>query len=264
MSYKRLSVATSRGVLRITLDRPRQMNCWDLRMNDELADVLDRAARDAELRVVVVTGRGHAFCAGGDIAEFKSRGLAKDPDRYISEIVRGSHEIILQVRKLDKPVIAAVNGVAAGSGFNLALACDIRIAARSARFSQRFVRVGLSPDTGGTCFLPQLVGVGKASELLLTGDFIDAAEAERLGLVTRVVDDDKLAAATAEWVAKFKGAATQALVNAKRLINQGSLAHLAVQLEAERQAMAQTARSADFREGVQAFLAKRPPRFTGR
>lgn len=264
MIYKRLSVASTKGVLKVTLDRPKQLNCWDLRMNDELADVFDRAARDPTLRVVVVTGRGRAFCAGGDIEEFRARGLAKDPARYIGEIVRGSHEIILKVRKLDKPVIAAINGVAAGSGFNLALACDIRIAARSAKFSQRFVRVGLSPDTGGTCFLPQLVGFGKASELLLTGDFIDAAEAERLGLVTRVVDDDKLKPATAEWVDKFKGAATQALVHAKRLINQSCLANLAVQLEAERQAMAQTATSADFREGVQAFLDKRPPRFTGR
>jgi len=257
-------VSSSKGVLRIVFDRPKQMNCWDLRMNDELSEVFERAARDPELRVVVITGRGRAFCAGGDLAEFKARGLAKDPGRYIAEIVRGSHEIILRVRKLDKPVIAAVNGFATGSGFNLALACDIRIAARSARFSQRFVRVGLSPDTGGTCFLPQLIGFGKASELLLTGDFIDAAEAERLGLVTRVVDDDKLKATTAEWVEKFKGAATQALVHAKRLINHSCLPMLAVQLEAERQSMATTATTADFREGVQSFLDKRPARFTGR
>jgi 2-(1,2-epoxy-1,2-dihydrophenyl)acetyl-CoA isomerase len=257
-----MRVSIDGPTMTITLTRPDQLNCWDMTFNDELFDALESAMDDAHVRFIVFRGTGRAFCTGGDLSEFQ-QGIDEDAARYISAIVRKSHEIVLQVRKIGKLVIGAVNGLAAGSGFNLALACDIKIAARSARFSQRFVRVGLSPDTGGTFFLPQIVGFAKASELLLTGDFIDADEALRLGIVNQVVDDGDLDMATAAWIERLSAGAFQAQIHAKRLINQSCLPSLAVQLDSERDAMTSTARSRDFKEGVAAFLEKRRAQFSG-
>lgn len=259
---ERISVSRSSHIMRVSLNRPERLNCWDTKLNHELFDVLESAMDDSDIRFIVFSGVGRAFCAGGDIEEFQQR-MAIDAAAYISEIVRKSHEIILQVRKIGKLTIAAVNGLAAGSGFNLALACDFKIAARSAKFSQRFVRVGLSPDTGGTFFLPQLVGVTRATEILMTGEFLAAERALELGLVNQVVEDNGLDSAIDELIQKLSKSAYQALIHTKRLINQSSFANLATQLEAERAAMVATSESEDFREGVSAFLEKRPAQFTG-
>lgn len=260
--YQRITVDRRDRAFWITLNRPEQMNCWDTRLNDELLAALESVADDPAIRMVVFTGAGRAFCAGGDIEEFQS-GVASDAAAYISNIVRKSHEVVLQVRKIGKITIAAVNGVATGSGFNLMLACDFKIAVASARFSQRFVRVGLSPDTGGTFFLPQIVGFTKATELLMTGDFVTAEEALSLCLVNKVVGENELNGEVEALIARLGKSAFQALVATKRLINQSTFANLATHLEAEREAMVWSAKTRDFAEGVQAFLEKRPPQFTG-
>jgi len=260
---ERINIQQDGPVLRIALNRPEQLNCWDTKLNDELFGALDQAADDPSVRIIVFTGTGRSFCSGGDIEEFKA-GMERDAAAYISQIVRKSHEIILQVRKLGKLTIAAVNGVAAGSGFNLMLACDFKVVAASARFSQRFVRVGLSPDTGGTFFLPQLLGLTRATELLMTGDFVSAESALQLGLVNKVVADDQLEAATQELIGRLSNSAFQALIATKRLINQSCLPTLATQLEAEREAMMWSATTKDFHEGVSAFLQKRTPQFSGK
>lgn len=260
--YERISVTRAGHVMRIVLNRPQQLNCWDTKLNHELFGALEDVMDDPEIRFIVFTGAGRSFCAGGDIDEFNQR-MAIDTQAYISEIVRKSHEIVLQVRKIGKLTIAAVNGLAAGSGFNLTLACDFKVAVRSAKFSQRFVRVGLSPDTGGTYFLPQLVGLTRATEILMTGDFITADRALELGLINQVVEEDALERATEEWIEKLSKSAYPALIHTKRLINQSCLPELATQLEAERAAMVASSATGDFREGVSAFLAKRPAQFTG-
>jgi 2-(1,2-epoxy-1,2-dihydrophenyl)acetyl-CoA isomerase len=244
------------------LNRPQQLNCWDTKLNHELFGALEDVMDDPKIRFIVFTGAGRSFCAGGDIDEFNQR-IAIDAQAYISEIVRKSHEIVLQVRKIGKLTIAAVNGLAAGSGFNLTLACDFKIAVRSAKFSQRFVRVGLSPDTGGTYFLPQLVGLTRATEILMTGDFITADRALDLGLINHVVEEGGLEQATDEWIEKLSKSAYPALIHTKRLINQSCLSELATQLEAERAAMVASSATSDFKEGVSAFLEKRPAQFTG-
>jgi 2-(1,2-epoxy-1,2-dihydrophenyl)acetyl-CoA isomerase len=260
--FERFSLEQRGQVLTLRFNRPQMLNCWDMQLNDELFRALDQAADDTNVRIIIFTGSGRSFCSGGDLAEFRA-GIQKDAATYISTIVRKSHEIILQVRKMGKIAIAAVNGLAAGSGFNLALACDFRVAAASARFSQRFVRVGLSPDTGGTFFLPQLIGTARATELLMTGDFIDADAALRLGLVNSVVEDSRLDMATSELIDRLAHSAFQAQIAAKRLINQSSLAALATHMDAEREAMMWSATTPDFKEGVTAFLEKRRPQFVG-
>lgn len=259
--YDLLKLEHSGRVLRITISRPEQLNCWNLELNSELDSVFAEALKDKSLRVIVLTGEGRAFCTGGDLEEF-AEGISKeDPERYMSDVVRQSHDIILAIRRINKPVIAAINGVAAGSGCNLALACDIKIAARSARFSERFVRVGLAPDTGGTAILQNLVGFSRAAELLLTGDFIDAERAEAFGMINQVVDDEKLHMATNQWVEKLLSTPHIALAHAKRLLNSHSFPNLASQLDAEQAAIAATARSHDFRESMNAFFEKRKPKF---
>lgn len=263
MTYETLEVSAKDQILRITLDRPDQMNALNLKMSDELRDVFEREMSQRHNRAIVLTGRGRAFCSGGDMVEFLDS-VKTDPAEVMEAAVRKSHEIIMQIRKVEVPVIAAVNGAAVGSGCNIALACDIKIAARSARFSARFVRNAFSPDTGGTYILPRLVGFTRASELLLTGDMVDAERAAEIGMINRVVDDDDLERVTDEWAQRLATAATTALIYAKRLLNRSFLPELAAHLDAEKQCIVATATTKDYEEGVSAFLEKRAPNFTGR
>lgn len=247
------------GVLTLTLNRPEALNSFNIEMKEGLLAALKDAARDKSVRVVVLTGAGRAFSAGQDLKERSVPGVAD----LGTELRVRYNPIVLATRRLEKPVIGAINGVAAGAGISVALACDIRIAADNASFVEVFGRVGLVPDTGSTWFLPRLVGYAKAAEMMFTSDPIDAATAERIGLVNRVVPADQLAAETNTLATRLAQAAPLALALAKRGLNRALESGLEDQLEYEAQLQSIAGRSKDHQEGVAAFIEKRPAKFTG-
>ena len=248
------------GVLTLTLDRPDALNAFDRDMKEGLLAALKSAGRDAETRVVVLTGAGRAFSAGQDLKERQTPGVAD----LGTELRARYNPMILAMRRLEKPIVGAINGVAAGAGFSVAMACDLRIAAEGASFIQAFGRVGLVPDSGSTWFLPRLVGAARAAELIFTTDALDAAAAERLGLVNRVVPADQLMPEAQALAARLAAGPPLALALAKRALSRTCDATLEDQLEYEAQLQAVAGRSADHAEGVAAFVEKRPARFTGR
>jgi 2-(1,2-epoxy-1,2-dihydrophenyl)acetyl-CoA isomerase len=252
-------VETSRegAVLTITLNRPDVLNAFNKSMHDALAATL-KDARDPEVRAVVVTGAGRAFCVGQDLTEFR------EAPGDIADRLRGSyHPNIHAIRALEKPVLAAVNGPAAGAGLSLAAACDLRVAADSATFIPAFVNIGLVPDSGGTLFIARLLGPARAFEWMTSGRRLTAAEAQQWGLVTEVVDDDRLADRTAEWAAELAAMPTRAIGMTKRLFDAAPTNSLDEQLELEAQLQSAATQTDDFREGVTAFLEKRDPEFKG-
>jgi 2-(1,2-epoxy-1,2-dihydrophenyl)acetyl-CoA isomerase len=246
----------------VVLNRPAALNAFDLATVQEFGAALD-ACTDDRVRVVVVTGAGSAFCAGGDVREFVAA-LDQDPAAHLRGLATAMHRrMILPIRRLPKPVLASINGTAAGGGLSLALACDLRIAAVEARLTMAYSNIGLSADGGSSYVLPRLVGTARAAELLLLADAIDGRRALELGLVNRVVPAAELAAATAEWAARLAARPSAATAEIKALLAQGAGNDLETQLEAEVASMASLAATADFREGVRAFAAKREPRFGG-
>ncbi len=253
-------VETSRdgGVLTITLNRPDVLNAIDRAMHEGLAAAL-KEARSEDVRSVVVTGAGRGFCVGQDLAEL--RGASGDiGDRLRSRY----HPIVLGLRALEKPVIAAVNGAAAGAGLSLACACDIRLAADTARFVPAFISIGLVPDSGGSYFVGRLLGPARAFEWMASGRTLTAAEAHAWGLVSEVVEAAALTARAQEVAATFASLPTRGVGMTKRLFDHAASATLEEQLELEAQLQAAATRTADYREGVAAFLEKREPRFEGR
>jgi 2-(1,2-epoxy-1,2-dihydrophenyl)acetyl-CoA isomerase len=246
------------GVLTLTLNRPEVLNGLTDEVLDAIAGGCREAAADDEVRVVVITGAGRGFCSGQDLRAGLSGGVADIRGHLRDHYV----PMIRSMRELEKPVIASVNGVAAGAGMSLALAADFRIAGESATFIQAFVRIGLVPDASSSYFLPRLVGMAKAMEIAMLGETIDSAEALRIGLVHRVVPDDELGHATNEFAARLaRGPRSTGLI--KKLMSQSLDNDLAAQLALEEDAQAVAAASSDFAEGVMAFLSKRPPEFTG-
>ncbi|WPD18883.1 enoyl-CoA hydratase/isomerase family protein [Thermaerobacter composti] len=258
--YTTILAAREGGVLTLTLNRPEVLNAFNRTMTSELLDALRQAERDPEVRCVVITGAGRAFSAGEDLKSRQEGGERS----FIASLRERYNPLILRLRTMEKPVIAAVNGVAAGAGLGLALACDLRIASEQARFGQVFVKVGLAPDSGTSLFLLQLVGLGKALEMAFFGDLVPADEALRLGLVNRVVPHEELAAATREWAQRLAAGATRAMGLAKRAFNFAAGAALAQVLEYEAYLQEIAGHTEDHREGVRAFLEKREPRFQGR
>jgi 2-(1,2-epoxy-1,2-dihydrophenyl)acetyl-CoA isomerase len=252
-----VEVTRDGAVQTITLNRPEKMNAFTRGLHAALRDAL-KEARDPEVRAVVVTGAGRAFCAGQDLTEFSDMGDvgAGLRDTY--------HPNVLAVRALEKPVIAAVNGVAAGAGLALALACDIRLASSSASFVPAFLGIGLVPDSGLSSTLAALLGPAAAFEWVVDGHKMNAAEAQARGLVSRVVDDDALAGAAADLAASLAAKPTRAIALTKRLFAAAPGAGLDDQLELEAGLQAEAAASDDFGEGVAAFLEKRRPEFRGR
>jgi 2-(1,2-epoxy-1,2-dihydrophenyl)acetyl-CoA isomerase len=246
------------SVLTITLNRPDKLNAFNKAMHDGLAAVL-KEARDPDVRAVVLTGAGRGFCVGQDLTEFR------EAPGDIAERLRAQyHPNVLAIRALEKPVIAAVNGAAAGAGLSFACACDIRIAAASASFVPAFINVGLVPDSGGTFFITRLVGPARAFEWLTSGRKLSAAEAHAWGIVSEVVEGDGLATRVAELAAELAVMPTLGIGMTKRLIDQAAGSTLEEQLEREAQLQAVATQSEDFREGVASFLEKRPPEFRGR
>jgi len=247
------------GVLTLTLNRPDALNSFTVEMKEALLAALKDAARDKSVRVAILTGAGRAFSAGQDLKERQGPNV----NDLGSELRQRYNPIILAMRRLEKPIIGAINGVAAGAGISIALACDIVIASDKASFTEAFVRVGLVPDTGSSWFLPRLVGYQRAAQMMFTGDPVDAATAERIGLVNRVVPADALMEEAGALAARLAQAAPIALALAKRALNRALESSLEDALEFEAQLQSIAGRSADHKEGVAAFVEKRPPRFRG-
>ena len=250
------------GIGRVTINRPAALNALDKATGAELLEALESLRDDANVRAIVLTGAGRAFSSGGDIREMSRSGEL--PASYFDELIGNVNHLIMTLAEIPKPVLAAVNGAAIGLGFNLALAADLRIAARSAEFSQAFVRVGLIPDGGGTYLLPRIVGWSRATELMFTARTVSSEEALRLGIVTEVVEDIDFAATVDEWAHRLAEGPTVAIGRVKRLLSHSLTADLKSQLRYEREMQAASGATEDFQEGVRAFLEKRAPKFSGR
>lgn len=250
------------GIGTITLNRPDSMNALGGGMRQEILAALEMAVADSEVKVIVITGAGKAFCAGGDVKEFVSGGTRAEASLPIDQ--RPTRDkIVLLIQATGKPVIASVNGVAAGGGCNLALACDMRIASERARFGEVFVRRGIHPDWGGVWFLPRLVGYAKAAELIFSGEVIDAQEALRIGLVNKVVPHEELPMAIKAFAMKFVRNAPIPIALAKKALQNYSHIDLAQALDHERLAQSICWHTEDREEGMKSFLEKREPVFKG-
>jgi 2-(1,2-epoxy-1,2-dihydrophenyl)acetyl-CoA isomerase len=262
MDWETILFEAADGIGTLTLNRPDRLNSFNTKMHEEVASVLDRAESDSAIRALLITGAGRGFCAGQDLnpKELASTGsfdAGAAIERYYSPLVR-------RLRAIKKPVIAAVNGPAAGAGANIAFACDIVIAARGASFLQAFCRIGLVPDAGGTWFLPRLAGTARAAGMMLLGEPVPATLAAEWGLIWKVVDDDKLVAESRGLARRLGDGPTVGLGLIKEALNRSLENGLNAQLDVERDFQRLAAASADFREGVAAFLEKRPAKFTGR
>ena len=259
MAYETIEFKLEAGIARLTLNRPDRLNSFTVQMHEEVADALGRVDG---ARVLVLTGAGRGFCAGQDLGD---RAVAPGKSVDLGESVEQRYNpLIRKLVALPMPVIARVNGVAAGAGANIALACDIVIAARSAKFIQSFAAIGLIPDSGGTWVLPRLVGQARALGLALTGEALPAEKAEQWGLIWKAVDDQKLDAEVDALAQRFAAGPTRGLARIKTMIRESWGQSLDSELDRQRDAMRELGFSDDYREGVAAFMEKRPPNFTGR
>ena len=263
MSYETIQLEMQGAVGVLTLNRPERLNALTVQLAKEfkaaVAEAVERGAR-----AIVVTGAGRAFSAGGDLREMQE--IAKRDGRaeaFFDEPLRIINEAIITIRKTPVPVIAAVNGVASGGGCNLALACDLVIAGESAKFNQAFIKIGLTPDCGGTFILPRLVGWKRATELLFTGDLVGAQAAVEMGMINSVAPDGELLSRAMAMAEKLAQAPTAAIAEIKMLLDASAANDLSSQLDLERETQIESGKTRDFVEGVSAFLEKRPPRFIG-
>ena len=263
MSYKCLIYDAQEGVATLTLNRPERLNALGDTLRQDLHDALTRASDDADIRVIILTGAGRGFCSGGDVKamnEAKERGQSQ---ALLDKVAPSRDQTLLAMRDAPKPIIAAVNGPAAGAGMNLALACDIRMAATNARVGETFVKRGLHVDWGGTYFLPRIVGMAKACELIFTGEIIDAEEALRLGIVSQVVPPEILMPTVQELAHKIAAGPPIAIRLAKRALYRSQDSDLRSALEFETYAQNICRDTEDAKEGIRAFVEKRAPSFQG-
>ena len=263
MDYQDIIYTEEGGIATMTLNRPDEMNALTPGMRESMYQVIENISKDKTVRVLIITGAGRAFCSGADV-----KSLAGNANRPISQrrpARTGSGRVSVHVlmQKCEKPIIAAINGVAAGAGLDLAMACDIRIASDNARFTEVYIRRGLLPVEGGIQLLPRLVGIDKACQLIWTGDMIDAREAERIGLVTMVVPHEELEIATRELAEKLAKTAPLAIQRAKRALYAGLNMNLESSMEYIQPLMREIMQSEDHKEGIKAFLEKREPTFKG-
>ena len=263
MNYETLRVETHGKVGVITLNQPESLNALNVRMGSEFPEALSDL-RASNPRAIILTGAGRAFCAGGNLREMQA--IAQQQGRaeaFFDEPLRLINRCIMLIRQTPIPFIAAVNGAATGGGCNLALACDFVIAAESARFNQAFIKVGLTPDCGGTFILPRLVGWRRATELLMTGEVLDARQALEIGMINTVVADGGLMDHAMQLAQKLAQGPTAAIGRTKELLEAGATRDYAAQLELERETQIKSGQTKDAAEGIAAFVEKRPPKFTG-
>lgn len=257
-----IQTTLSNGIFTITLNRPDKLNSFIFEMANQLKEALHRAESDDEVRCVLLTGEGRAFCAGQDLAEATE--VSNDPDRDLSEIVHHTYiPIIKGIRKLEKPVVCAVNGTAAGAGANIALACDIVIASEEASFIQSFSQIGLIPDSGGTYILPRLIGLARATALTFLGEKVSAKEAVEMGLIWKAYPADKYMDEAKAIASKLAKMPTKGFGLTKRGFNAGFSNSLEEQMKLEAKLQAEAGQTHDYNEGVKAFIEKRKPEFKG-
>jgi 2-(1,2-epoxy-1,2-dihydrophenyl)acetyl-CoA isomerase len=263
MSDEPVVLTQDGAIATLLLNRPERLNALDETLCKGLNQCLETVAREPSIRVAVITGAGRAFCAGGDIHKMAEM---KETHHSVTfrDFLEAGPELVKKIRRLPKPVLAAVNGAAAGGGMNLALACDLRIASDRATFMQAFVRIGLHPDWGGTFFLPRLVGTGRAVEMFFLGEPIDTQEALRLGLVNSVVPHEQLEVETRKFAERLAVAPPLPLALVKQALYERLETQLDIMMEYEVQAQMKCFNSEDFSEGLRAFLEKRKPQFKGR
>ena len=263
MNYENITLDIAGRIARLVLNRPDKLNSFTTAMHEEVRDAVAHVRRDTDVRVLLLTGAGRGFCAGQDLGD---RAVAPSGERADlgTSIERYYAPLVLALRALPLPVVCAVNGVAAGAGVSIALACDLVVAKRSASFIQSFAKLGLMPDTGGTYFLPRLIGTARAMGLALLGDKLSAQDAAAWGLIWRCIEDDTFDAEIEMLLTKLAAAPTLGLARTKQAIYASAQTTLEEQLKAERDGMRELGDSEDYREGVEAFLQKRAPVFHGR
>ena len=261
MTFEHILTEVADSVGTVTLNRPDRLNAFAGTMRDEVSEAVEMMDRDDAVRVIVITGAGRAFCAGADVVYMAELAEREDVDA-LAALVEAGRRVVTAIRESTKPVVGSINGVAAGGGANLALACDVRIASENARLAQSFNKIGLHPDWGATYFLPRLVGPAKALELFWTADVIDAQECLRLGLFNRVVPHAVLAQATGDFARMLAAKPAEPIARAKRAVYASLDRSLSEMLDYELEAQLACFRTADAREGIRAFVEKRTPTFT--
>jgi 2-(1,2-epoxy-1,2-dihydrophenyl)acetyl-CoA isomerase len=263
MPFNKLLLTTASGVATITLNRPERSNAFDDEMTGELLEALKQVERAPEIRCVVLTGAGKNFCAGQDLAAFVERRKAPDAVSVREHLLNGYHKVVTRLRTIEKPFIAAINGAAAGAGLGIACACDLRFASENAKFRMAFIGIGLAPDSGTSFLLPRLIGYGRALDMALTNELVDAHEALAWGLANRVYAPDELLPATQTTAQELANAPTRSIGLTKRALNRGLLTDLDGALDYEAFLQNIAIETEDHQEGVRAFLEKRSPTYRG-
>ena len=260
MNYKTLTSKINDNIAYITLNRPERLNSFDLKLGEELYQELRDISEKKEIRAIIIKGSGKGFCGGGDVKEMYS---AKNKSQFLRDLTRAIHKCVIEIRTMEKPVIAAINGAAFGAGLSLAIACDIIIAVKNVKMGTAFIGIGLAPGCG-TQFFTSIVGYQKACEYILTSKIFTVEEAEKLGIVNIIVEKDELDSTVEKFASKFRNLPPIAIGKAKMLINQSLKNDMITHLELESITAAYSAGTDDFKEGVSAFIEKRKPQFKGK
>lgn len=264
MTFETVLYSLDQKVAIIQMNRPEALNALSLQLGKDLAAAVEKAVSD-DARAVILTGSGRAFCSGGDLREMRAMGEEQGSiEAFLDEPLKALHRVIAMIRETTIPFVAAVNGVCAGAGTNFALACDLVLAADDASFNEAFVRIGLSPDCGGSFFLPRAVGEKLAAEMLMTGSTVSARRAAEIGMINRVVPAAELLTEAGALAAKLAAGPTAVIGRVKRMLNATFSNDLTAQLALEADCQVESGASPDFKEGVMAFFEKRPPNFSGK